>query len=864
MTAGEADVLASIVTWSAECPVWQRDALRRLCVEGDLDEADLGQLLAICKGEAKGAPLTADHVRDPAAAGATVILRRIHGVRNVNALHPGEQLTFDKKGVTAIYGDNGSGKSGYARILKKVCRARLVKGETILSNIYGASAGTQGAAIDFTVGDQNKTADWTAGKPPNPTLSAVSVFDSRTANVHVDQTNDVAYTPTPLKILAALAQACQDLRKKLDDEKSELDRQTPAAIKNPPCKATTTVGRLLAGLSGGTSKQTVENLVAVSESDAARLETLNSDLAADPARTARQLQTLEAKLQRFTERLDALASGIGDTAAAALREKLSDYEAAREAAAVASTSLFSGEPLPGVGAEAWRALWEAARRYSVEQAYPGKEFPVTEAHSRCVLCQQTLDADAADRLRRFEAFVKDDTKRCEEETKATYDNAVAAFCVLRLSLADLAELLRYIRDDLADEALADALRRSVLANLWRHRHIFRHLADGSAPPDAVAMPIDQLRTHVTTVSERALALATDAGSEERRSLLAERDELLDRQWLSTVKADVLAEIDRRAAKAKLDTALGDTATKRITLKSSEAAEALVTKALRAQFTREVARLGAAELAVELRREGSVQGVPRFKVCLTRKPSAVVGEVLSEGEYRCVALAAFLAELATTEGKSTIVFDDPVSSLDHVHREAVAKRLAELGRDHQVIVFTHDIALLFLLNEACAEGDPKTHFAIRSVTRGPDYAGFCHPNPPLKAQPLDMVIEGIQRRLDNEQIHHQRGDHENWERTVRSLEEQLRTAWERAVEEVLGPVLKRMSNKVDTKGLAKVTVLSLEDCEKMRGSYGRCSTLLHSDAANLNRPLPQPDAIQAEITTLRDWVADLNARQGAVR
>jgi len=41
--------------------------------------------------------------------------------------------------------------------------------------------------------------------------------------------------------------------------------------------------------------------------------------------------------------------------------------------------------------------------------------------------------------------------------------------------------------------------------------------------------------------------------------------------------------------------------------------------------------------------------------------------------RCLALAAFLAELAASDSRSAIVFDDPVSSLDHMHRVNVAKR-----------------------------------------------------------------------------------------------------------------------------------------------------------------------------------------------
>ena len=97
-------------------------------------------------------------------------------------------------------------------------------------------------------------------------------------------------------------------------------------------------------------------------------------------------------------------------------------------------------------------------------------------------------------------------------------------------------------------------------------------------------------------------------------------------------------------------------------------------------------------------------MPHFRVSLIRKPEARVGKILSEGEHRCVALAAFLAELATTESRSAVVFDDPVSSLDHMHREAVAERLADEGQHRQVIVLTHDIDFLFLLDQSCRKTD----------------------------------------------------------------------------------------------------------------------------------------------------------------
>lgn len=290
------------------------------------------------------------------------------------------------------------------------------------------------------------------------------------------------------------------------------------------------------------------------------------------------------------------------------------------------------------------------------------------------------------------------------------------------------------------------------------------------------------------------------------------------------------------------------------------AKLLVTDALRSQFAKEVASLEIGGLAIELKQVTSGKGIPKFKVVLTRKPDASVGEVLSEGEHRCVALAAFLAELSTTNASSAIVFDDPVSSLDHNHREAVAKRLALEGQRRQVIVFTHDIAFLFML-DACRRADPATQLSIRSVSKGEDHAGHCNDNPPMRAQPLMKVIETMQNRLDAEKNLLERGEQEI---TVRSLQEQLRTTWERAVEEVVSPVFKRLSNEVKTAGLAKMTVITLADCKAMRAAFGRCSALLHSEAAALNTPLPGPDRIQAEITALLDWVNALQQRQNGIR
>lgn len=841
----EAEALANILAWSADTPGWQRDALRRLATQAALEPAEIDELVSICKGDNPAVPLEAGHLRGPSRDQGEVYLRQVHGVRHVNALARDQRLTLHRVGLTIIYGDNGSGKSGYARILKKVCRARMPgRAEEIAPDIYDAAPGTPSATIEYAISGQNRTCAWQLGQAADTALSGISVFDSRTANVHVDDTNDVAYTPFPLKLLGALAQLCKSVKDKLAAEIAQIKAQTPEAIRTPACGRDTAVGKLMARLTANTAPATVEAAATLTQAEQDRLAQLTADLAGDPARAARQLAALKTKVDGHVARLDRLFASISDDTANNLRRLAVDSDAARRAAEAASSALFRDEPLPQIGSEVWQALWASARAFSDAEAYPERRFPVTEPGSVCVLCQQELTPVAADRLNRFEAFVRDDSQQRADAARVAYDRALATFKGEAVSLAELANIVATVRDELRQDALAIEIRGATLRALWRHRQIRRRHANPSA---AIDVPVTEysrqaLVDQAAGIETRANALAAEAGSPARAALLTEKVELVDRQWLGGIKADVLAEIERQKKIALLETAQRDTATNRVTSKSTEIAG----------------------LAVELRQQNSVQGIPRFKVALTRKPSAAVGQVLSEGEHRCVALAAFMAELATTENKSGIVFDDPVSSLDHMHREAVAKRLVAEAAHRQVIVFTHDLAFLFELNRAADDAQPKPPVAISSISRGADKAGFCRSEPPFKARRVSDITTSLSNQLAGERYHFEQGNHDEWRKSVKSIAATLRDTWEIAVEEAVGHVIRRLSNEVKTPGLVKLTAITVPDCEAMRDGFGRCSELLHSAAAALNRPLPRPEALTAEIDALAAWADSLRQRQSAAR
>jgi len=93
------------------------------------------------------------------------------------------------------------------------------------------------ASIDFFIGGQKRSATWNQGGSADPMLSGRQ-RSTRGRPTSMSRPNDLAYTPLPLRILAGLAQACQDVKAKLSVEIKTLEQQTPAACRNPSASRT--------------------------------------------------------------------------------------------------------------------------------------------------------------------------------------------------------------------------------------------------------------------------------------------------------------------------------------------------------------------------------------------------------------------------------------------------------------------------------------------------------------------------------------------------------------------------------------------------------------------------------------------------
>ena len=859
----EAWYLEHILAWSRDerTPHWQRDALRRLCTKGKLDDTDLTELTLLCKNSSKGDPLSEIHMPNLQATASKINLRYISSVEGVNALAPNQCLTFRKKGITIVYGVNGAGKSGYARILKDACRARNPKGDRLLPNVYSETKCRPKATIGFSIKDENKEFNWKCGETRSPHLSAVSVFDTKTANVHVNEKNDVYYTPFPLRLLEGLADACKNIQIRIQQEIDSLKDKTPSYLTRPKYRPHTEVGKLINGLSESTTKESVYDLATLGEDDRARIARLQVDIS-HPKNQANMAETLANSLDKADEIFQRLEKEMSESNVAYLRELYSAAEVARQAANLAASDLFSDEPLAHVGSRVWRTLWEAARAYSEKKAYPENPFPVTGKGARCVLCHQKLDNVAIQRFIKFDSFVRDELKRKEDKAQEEYAKAMASVQDSYISVQDATELLKSM-ETLDDQQLVETTRQAALTLKWRLRCVLRNHQAGSLEkvlPQADEWPSEKIAKHRKVLSDRINTLRADEESDERKRLGSELSELEDRNWLSTIADEVIADIERREKIERLKKALKQAATNRVTTKSREVANEIVTEVLCSQFRKEVNELGLTNLPVSIRGSASY-GTFRSHVDLGVGGGVRNSDILSEGEHRCVAIAAFLTDLALSSGQSAIVFDDPVSSLDHVYRQRLAKRLAEEGLRRQLIVFTHDLTFLFLLESECA--DRQACVASCSVACDGDGIGIVQKDPPTRAKAIEKVLEGMKKHLNDVQSQYRRDGSGGWDTEASGLIKQLRESWERAVEKVVEPVLKRLSDRVNTKGLIKLSVLREDDCVKMRQAYNRLSELLHSSPEGLAPHWPSPKEIREEIERLEEWLAAIKRRADSV-
>ena len=882
--------LDQLLAWAGGRDAWQQDALRRLALFGELTEDDLTALRLQIENAGglpvqnvpAPVPLAAEHLSEAASNQPKTVLASLGPVRCVDRLADDQPpLHFAVNGVTLIYGANASGKSGYCRIAKQLCRS--LSPSELRGNVYDKGQGEPSeVAVGFRVGDDDQPKQdtiWTGKEQAPAELARISVFDTASGRVYVDKERKIAFLPYELDLLNKLGLGCRALEQGFKERETAVD-----VAVTPPLPVGYTDGTgvhaaiasliTATTLDGLPTEHGLRELGTWSDDKQAELVHIEKTLTDDPAALMRLRTSAKQALEAIKGEVSQAIVNLGDPAILEIRTKHRDAVVKTTAAEAAARDMFSDQPIPEVGSEVWRQMLLYARDFAAS-VFAGMEPPQLATGGLCVLCQQSLDDETARRLLAFDGYI---AGRAAEESAA----ATRAFEDLRSVF--LARALRGSREIDAllagYAALSDATKDNATAvatfiekareRLDKVKGILRESSydELEALDPLPASPAHLIDDEIGRL-ELEIARPEGAGRDEDAlgALKLRHAELSDQKRLSEEIEIVVERRNKLEERRRLIACRSECQPRAITRHITDRRREILTPALKTALDDELKtlRLTHIPLKLEDRGDGAESIV---EVALTAQQRiANNSDVLSEGEQRALALACFLAELGELGQDHGIIVDDPVSSLDHTRMQAVAERLAEeAAKGRQVIVFTHNILFHHMLRTESRRASVACHTEWMSNLGNDRFGIIDDSQKPRQMKSVQERLQEISREL---QASVEAGyDHtdENFRPASVALYTQMRDTWERIVEDILfNRVVQSFRPEIMTRSLEEACIDPESDYPAIFEGMKRCSHYSgHDPAEELPAELPEAELIDRDFDELKDFFDRANERRQKLR
>lgn len=850
-------VSSTTTEWLTQRPKWLQVAAKRLLESGDLNDAAISELAVLCQQEANNEFPDID-CSIPAGAfdahdAEEIRLCSISEVAGVNKLAPRTPLDFGKSNIAVVYGHNGSGKSGYVRLLKHVCGVRdCVRGQ-LHKNVFSAEEIAQKAKVSFLKISTPAEHEW-AGSGVCDDLCSVDIFDASFGRVFMGSEDEVSYEPPVLSFFSRLIDVCEKVAAKLDAEAGTLKSKIPSI---PNSLLGSTGAAWVEKLSAKTTTEDVESNCSFSPENETELQDLQKRISeTSPADKAKQFRTKKSHADGLISDVQTYLNQLSDENCKRIIVAKKKSILKKSAADAAAKDVFNGAKLEGVGSDVWKELWSAARKYSEEVAYSGQEFPHIQDDSVCVLCHQPLSEEAKQRFTTFESYVKGETQKQATDAARDAKQAIDA-------LPDIpnAEALKTKIDaaGIENQEIIKALN-DTLTSLQDRKTKVPSLDSEDALGSANQSPewIEEIRKISQGYEDSAKKYEEDAENDNRAELQAKLKNLQAKKWLAEQKTAIQEEVNRLQALDRLREAKKKTNSRALSTKKGELAKALITDAFVQRFNDELKALGASRLKVKLIKSKVSKGKVLHKLQLDGAAHNL-NEVLSEGENRIVSIAAFLADVTGRTYPAPFVFDDPISSLDQNYEEAVVQRLCSIASERQVIIFTHRLSLLAMVQDYAKKVSIKPErICIREEPWGTGEPGHT----PLQAQkPLQALNTLINSELPKAKKLFNESGFDAYKTEAKSLCSEFRILLERMVEyELMSDVVQRYRRAINTMGkIGNLAKISEADCKYFDDLMTKYSRYEHSQPLEAPVQLPEPDELETDFNELKNWQAEFKKR-----
>lgn len=846
---------SDILPWIKNLKGWQCELAYRILSNGHVSKEDYAEILQMLKDnrpfEEKPFPVIEKASNSDCADRLRVV--SIESIKGIEMLSPKKPIVFGDKNLVVVYGDNGSGKSGVIRILKKMCGksgAKMLKG-----NIFEDNFGVGECKLKYQKGNSLHEVDWRVTDKPIEDLISVDIYDTDTGVSYIKEAKSVTYTPMVVSFFESLSDSYQRIGQMLTEERGA--KGFSVLPKMPDKYSKTKLYEWYNKLTCRTDLGSEEAIIWNDEKEN-RLQGIEERLRLkDAIVAAKEKQSNKTQAQNILSNLEDAIRKISPEYYQDLKDKRQKMERSRNIVQEATAVLKQEIELVGVGTLTWKALWETARQYSTAVAYPSFEFPFIGDDAKCVLCQQPLGEKAKHRFQSFNSFIQGavelEAQRAEKEYNETVNKLPKPIDEEFLHTQCLAAGL--------DE---DGYQR--LKEAWGYisvsvSTIVKFPETIEDVGQYIQNPIRELKEHIANLESSIQQYLEDAKEFNREEVERLQIELLANKWCSEQQQYIKDEISRLKTINQLDEWLKETNTQGISRKASQISENVITDDYIKRFNKELKRLGATRIKAELVKRNISRGVPYHSIRIRdAKQSTSPAEIFSEGEFRIISLAAFLADVTGGGMANPFIFDDPISSLDQNFEEATIDRLIELSKERQVIVFTHRLSLLGLLHDGYKRDNADTigMLALRREVWG-------------TGEPSEIPFYGKPQakfnKMKNERLHEAKRileteGYEAYYPLAKALCSDFRNMIEHTIESVLlAEVVVRYRRSVTTDGRIKgLSKISIDDCVLLDDFMTKYSRYEHSQSYDTKVDMPEPSDIEMDIQRILDWLQDFSQRK----
>jgi ABC-type transport system involved in cytochrome c biogenesis ATPase subunit len=790
---------------------------------------------------------------------APLRLAGIRDLHDVNAL-PNECEIHFNPGLTLIFGANGSGKTGVARLLANACFSRGQR--DVLPNLEKGSPKSPAPRATFVLADLSGNLlpayEYTLGAH-NDSLKRFAVFDIKSVPIHLDDSNKVTFSPAYVQVFDRVAIGIRQIESRLAAERQKVAQPNPFATLFLLQGEASTTSQFCQTLSSRTTDdQFLSHANYVAEVDDPKVLAVTKELEAkrklDVAERKASLLADAKDLETFAATLQRSLGQVGNAVAATINKNTVDIAAQRNIVTTLGAKSFDDGVVVTTGSDVWKALLTAAKElYDYEvKARTGAQL------THCLLCRQALRPSEHDLFQRYWNYL---ASKAETELTELLAKQATVLANLRSVKAGFPKY----DDSLAAVKVLRAVSPTYLTTLVESLDSFQTVvvkwiadAERADAVDANQLPAVNL-TQIQAVADRKRAEANslvDPATEITR-LTATLAGLKHRKLATELKDKALAHLRYLRWSAKADSVNFAAIKTSTTKQRKEIFLAEVADQYKTIFNTNLTALGCDRQLVMWTSGEQGSTVKEFK--LSFSDEHLPSKILSEGEQNVCALADFLTEVSFDSTNCGLIFDDPVTSLDHERKTSISERLVEESRRRQVIVFTHDpVFMTKLVRYADEKQLPFATHWMRTIRGKP---GHVEEDSSPKCATTSKLKEAANRAVqDFETL-----DGESQERALGAALDYLRAGCESLIEEKLfGKAIQRYEDQVRVQNLEEV-VFDQSLALRIVTLHGRLSEVIlaHNRSDQMREQPPtisdfkrlrqQFDEIDAELSSARKTV-----------